>query len=397
MNTGENQQGLQQILDMSRLISIVLIGLHFYFFFYQAFYDWGLVSSITDQVLKNILKTGLFKTFDLTKWLCLGFLFISLLGARGRKSEQLKISLARNYSICGLVSFFGSYFLLRLFTDYKLTTVLYVVTTVTGYLLLLKGGTLFSRVIKVKLNNGDIFNSENETFPQEERLIENETSVNLPAIYKLKSKERTSHINFINLFRGLLVLGSPGSGKSYYVIRHVITQHIRKGFSMFIYDFKYDDLSIIAYNHYLKCSYLKMIRPKFYTINFDNLSYSHRCNPLDKDSMLDITDAAESARTILLGLNREWIKRQGDFFIESPINFLTAIIWFLRNYQDGEFCTLPHVIELMQVDYERLFSILRSEKEIEVLINPFITAFQNNAMEQLEGQIERLICLRVLK
>ena len=103
--------------------------------------------------------------------------------------------------------------------------------------------------------------------------------------------------------------------------------------------------------------------------------------------MLDITDAAESARTILLGLNREWIKRQGDFFVESPINFLTAIIWFLRRYQNGEFCTLPHVIELMQVEYDFLFTVLRTEKELEVLINPFITAYLNGAMEQLEGQI----------
>lgn len=103
--------------------------------------------------------------------------------------------------------------------------------------------------------------------------------------------------------------------------------------------------------------------------------------------MTDITDAAESARTILMGLNREWIKRQGDFFVESPINFLSAVIWYLKKYKDGEFCTLPHVIELMQVDYDSLFTLLRTEKEIEVLINPFVNAYMNDVMEQLEGQI----------
>src|SRR6201985_2022463 len=103
--------------------------------------------------------------------------------------------------------------------------------------------------------------------------------------------------------------------------------------------------------------------------------------------MLDITDAAESGRTILLGLNREWIRRSGDFFVESPINFLTAVIWYLRKFRDGEFCTLPHVIELMQVEYDQLFSVLRTEPEIEVLINPFVTAYLNDAAEQLEGQI----------
>ena len=184
-----------------------------------------------------------------------------------------------------------------------------------------------------------------------------------------------------------MVLGSPGAGKSYFVIRHVITQHIRKGFSMFVYDFKFDDLSIIAYNHYLKHRHLYKVPPEFYAINFEDLSRTHRCNPLEKENMLDITDASESARTILMGLNREWIRRQGDFFVESPINFLTAIIWFLRRYNDGEFCTLPHVIELMQVEYDKLFTILRTEKEIQALINPFVSAYINDVMEQLEGQI----------
>jgi type IV secretory pathway TraG/TraD family ATPase VirD4 len=103
--------------------------------------------------------------------------------------------------------------------------------------------------------------------------------------------------------------------------------------------------------------------------------------------MEDITDATESSRTIMLGLNRDWIKKQGDFFVESPINFVTAIIWFLRKHQDGKYCTLPHVIELMQLEYPILFKLLRTEREIEVLINPFESAFRNEAMEQLEGQI----------
>jgi len=387
MNTGENQQGLQKILDMTRLISILVLAFHFYYYCYQAFYGWGLSSKITDQVLKNIANTGLFSQFLKTKWITLGFLMLSLLGARGRKTEHLKMQTAVKYITAGLCFYFLSYFLLFLPFVFQTIAVLYILVTSLGYLLILKGGTLVSRVIQVKLDNKDIFNSENETFPQEERLLENEFSVNLPCVYQFRSLLRSSWINFIDPFRSLLVMGSPGSGKSYYVIQHVIKQHIEKGFSMFVYDFKFDDLSVIVYNHLRKNASRYAIPPSFYIINFDSLSHSHRCNPLDKDNMLDITDAAESARTILLGLNRDWIRRQGDFFVESPINFLTAIIWFLRKYQDGEFCTLPHVIELMQVGYEQLFSILRSEKEIEVLINPFITAFQHNAMEQLEGQI----------
>jgi hypothetical protein len=241
-------------------------------------------------------------------------------------------------------------------------------------------------LIKIRLGN-DIFNELNETFPQEERLLENEYSINLPARYRLKNQIRNSFINFINPMRGLLVIGSPGSGKSYFVIQHVIRQHIAKGFSMLVYDFKYDDLSKIAFNSLLKYKGRFKFPPKFYLINFDELSKSNRCNPLEPETMMDITDATEASRSIMLGLNREWISQQGDFFVESPINFVTAIIWFLKKYRNGKFCTLPHVIELMQVDYEKLFPVLKTEPEIEVLINPFISAYQHDAMEQLEGQV----------
>lgn len=156
---------------------------------------------------------------------------------------------------------------------------------------------------------------------------------------------------------------------------------------MFLYDFKYDDLSKLAYNKLLANQNNYAVRPKFYVINFDDLSRTHRCNPLDPEGMEDITDATEASRTILMGLNRDWIKKQGDFFVESPINFLTAVIWYLRKYMNGKFCTLPHVIELMQADYDKLFAVLREQEEIKVLINPFISAYQNKAMAQLEGQI----------
>jgi len=162
---------------------------------------------------------------------------------------------------------------------------------------------------------------------------------------------------------------------------------LKKGFSMFLYDFKYDDLSRLAYNKLLAYQNNYAVKPKFYVINFDDLSRTHRCNPLDPEGMEDITDATEASRTIMMGLNRDWIKKQGDFFVESPINFLTAVIWYLRRYQGGKYCTLPHVIELMQADYDKLFAVLREEEEIKVLINPFISAYQNKAMAQLEGQI----------
>lgn len=386
IQTAENQQALARISDMTRLLAIAILLIHFHYYCYGLFQLAGFVNRFTDRILENISSTGLLSAPYKSKVISLCLLFVSLIGTKGKKQEKLTAKSGIYLLFFGLAIFWIPALILGVSGPMKLLASLYIGLTLLGFSLILSGGTLLSRVIKVKLG-GDIFNRENETFPQEERLLENEFSINLPAEYILKGKRRRSWINFINPFRGILVLGSPGSGKSYFVIRHIITQHIRKGFSIFIYDFKFDDLSLIAYNSFLANQGAYKVPPRFYTINFDDLDRSARCNPLEPSTMLDITDAAESARTILLGLNREWIKKQGDFFVESSINFLTAVIWFLRRYQDGEFCTLPHVIELMQMNYDELFTILRVEKEIEVLVNPFISAYLNNAMEQLEGQI----------
>lgn len=385
MQTGENEQALRRIVDMTRLISIVLLLGHCYYYCYGAFKLWNATGEFGDKILGSVYRTGLFGNFYISKLAALGFLLISLLGAKGKKDEKLQFSAAFCRMLSGLLLYFLSGIFLLFLDAVILSSVSYMLVTALGFLLVLSGGTLLSRLISNRLASGDIFNSENETFPQEERLLENEYSINLPARYYLKKKLRSSWINIINPFRGLMVLGTPGSGKSYFVIRHVITQHIAKGFSMFVYDFKYDDLSKIVYNTFEKYRHVYAVMPKCYFINFDKIM--HRCNPLDPQSMEDITDASESARTILMGLNREWIKRQGDFFVESPINFLSAVIWYLRRYNDGEFCTLPHVIELMQIDYDSLFTLLRTDKEIEVLINPFVNAYLNDAMDQLEGQI----------
>lgn len=386
MQTGENIQGLRKIIDFTRLLSLIVLGIHLYISCYGAFKQWQLTAGITDHLLDILIKTGIADGNLKPKFIALGLLAVSLIGAKGKKDEKISLKIAITYIGIGLVIYFITGFFLLLQISLITIAILYIDLTGTGYLLILTGGTLLSRLLSIRLQD-DIFNRENETFPQEERLLENEYSINLPAQYNLKGKIRRSWINIINPFRALLVIGTPGSGKSYFVIRHVIDQHIRKGFTMFVYDFKFDDLTIIAYNTLLKYRNNYKRLPKFYIINFDDLSRSHRCNPLDPQSMTDITDATESARTIMLGLNMEWIKKQGDFFVESLINFVTAIIWFLKKYENGKFCTLPHVIELMQVDYDDLFPVLRTEKEIEVLINPFISAYVNKAREQLEGQV----------
>jgi hypothetical protein len=168
--------------------------------------------------------------------------------------------------------------------------------------------------------------------------MENEYSVNLPTRFYYKKKWNNGWINVVNPFRASIVLGTPGSGKSYAVVNQYIKQQIEKGYSLYCYDFKYPDLSTIAYNHLLnnQGGYKKV--PTFFVINFDDPSRSHRCNPLNPSFMNDIADAYESAYTIMLNLNRTWVQKQGDFFVESPIILFAAIIWYLRIYQDGKYC-----------------------------------------------------------
>lgn len=386
MQTGENEHGLRRIIDFTRLLSLVILAIHFYLVCYAAFRKWHLTAALADRIIGNFARMLIFKNTQLTKAVSLALLAVSLIGTRGRKEEKIRLRNALSYIGTGLLLFFGSQLLLSLQTTVILKASVYMIITGLGYVFVLTGGTYISRLLKLKFKQ-DIFNKANETFPQEERLLENEYSVNLPARYSLKGKTRKSWINMINPFRGTAVIGTPGAGKTYFVIRHIITQHIRKGFSMFLYDFKYPDLTKIAYNTLVNNLNVYEIKPQFYVINFDDLSRSHRCNPLDPDTMDDITDAMEAARTIMMGLNREWIRKQGDFFVESPIIYVTAMIWYLKKYQGGKYCTLPHVIELMQVEYAKLFAVLKKEREIDALINPFISAFENDAMDQLEGQI----------
>lgn len=380
MQTGENQEALRRIFDLLRFGSILVLLVHFYSVGYETFRSHHLTFGIVDRIIYNLSNSfsilqGTYKP----KFAALLLLAVSLLGSKGKKDEKLSLKPVLAYILIGLLLYFISFILLSFIQ-------LYIVVTVTGYLSILAGGSKLSRLLFLNLNK-DIFNDLNETFPQEERLLTNEYSINLPAQYSLKGKLKKSWINIINPFRALLVMGTPGSGKSYFVIRHVITQHIKKGFSFFIYDFKFPDLSRIAYNHLLKEHTNYPVPPKMYFINFDDLNRTHRCNVLYPDSLLDITDATESSRTIMLALNREWIKKTGDFFVESPINFTTAIFWYLKKYKQGRYCTLPHAIELAQIPYDRLFPVLSMEPEIEVLINPFVSAYINKAMEQLEGQI----------
>lgn len=259
-----------------------------------------------------------------------------------------------------------------------------------GYLLLLTAGWRASRRARGARRVEDPFNRDQQGFPQEERRRSNPYSLHFPARYFFRGRWKSSWINLINPFRGVLILGSPGSGKSYYLIREIIRQHIRQGFTLFVYDFKYDDLTRVAHHYWKKYRSSDSHPPSFFQLHFDDLSRSHRCNPLDPGSLMEISDAADSARTLLLGLNRLWIRKQGDFFVESSIQLLTAALWYLKSQARGRYCTLPHLLELIQQPYATLFTLLRCQEDLQPLVNPFVQAYQSGAVDQLEGQVASL-------
>lgn len=282
--------------------------------------------------------------------------------------------------------FFFNWWLLSVNASSGVCAVLYTTTLTGGFFCLLASGLWISRLLKNNLLE-DVFNTENESFLQETKLMENEYSVNLRTKFWFKGKMYNGFINLVNIFRATMILGTPGSGKSYAIVNQFIKQTIEKAYALYIYDFKFDDLSIIAYNHLIKYRHRYKVPPKFYVINFDNPRKSHRCNPLAPELMTDISDAYESSYTIMLNLNKSWVQKQGDFFVESPIVLFTAIIWFLKLYKNGKYCTFPHAIELLNKRYEDVFTILTSYPDLENYLSPFVDAWKGGASEQLQGQI----------
>jgi hypothetical protein len=385
MQGEDDLRGLAKIMAFMRAVSILLVLMHLYWFCYGFFLERGWTLEIVNKILGNFHRTaGLFSHSLYSKVFAILLLALSCLGTKGVKNE--KITWTKIYVVLGIgfVLFFLNFPLLKL--PILTATFFYILTTGLGYVALMVAGVWMSRLLRTNLMD-DVFNNENESFMQETKLMENEYSVNLPTKFYYKNKWNEGWINIVNPFRATIVLGTPGSGKSYAVVNNYIKQQIEKGFSMYIYDFKFDDLSTIAYNHLLKYRDKYKVQPKFYVINFDDPRRSHRCNPLNPDFMTDISDAYEAAYTIMLNLNRSWIQKQGDFFVESPIILLAAIIWYLKIYEDGKYCTFPHAIELLNKKYSDVFTILTSYPDLENYLSPFMDAWQGGAQDQLQGQI----------
>ena len=383
----DDLRALGKVMDFMRGISVIFLLINCYWFCYEAFNEWHFTLGIINKILMNFQRTtGLFSSILWTKLFCVVFLALSCLGTKGVKEEKITWPKIWTVLFSGFVFFFLNWWLLALPIGKVGAASLYIFTLSVGYICLLMGGVWMSRLLKNNLMD-DVFNTENESFMQETRLMENEYSVNLPTRFYYKKKWNKGWINVVNPFRASMVLGTPGSGKSYAIVNNYIKQQIEKGFAMYIYDYKFPDLSEIAYNHLLHHLDAYKVKPQFFVINFDDPRRSHRCNPINPAFMTDISDAYESAYTIMLNLNRSWIQKQGDFFVESPIILLAAIIWFLKIYENGKYCTFPHAIEFLNRPYAQIFPILTSYDELANYLSPFMDAWEGGAQDQLQGQI----------
>ena len=387
MQQEDDLRALAKIMEFGRAVSIFLLVVHVYVYCYPSITAWHLNLEVIDRILINFNNTtGIFNCILWSKLLAVLLLAVSCLGTHGVKGE--KITWPKIYAalVAGCALFFLNWWLLELPLPHMANTAFYIFTLTAGYLALLMSGLWMSRLYRHNLME-DVFNMENESFMQETRLMENEYSVNLPTRFYYKKRWNNGFVNIVNIFRACMVIGTPGSGKSYAIVNSYIRQLIAKGFAIYIYDYKFDDLSTIAYNSLLKNMDKYEVKPRFYVINFDDPRRSHRCNPINPEFMTDISDAYEASYTIMLNLNRTWIEKQGDFFVESPIILLAAIIWYLKIYKNGIYCTFPHAVELLNKPYSDLFTILTSYPELENYLSPFMDAWKGNAQDQLQGQI----------
>ena len=371
---------------------LAVLAFHLYLELHTFFSSYGLAHSITNGLLEklvinspNLVDRYLVKVFG---GCLIGYYSYSNRGVKSITMTQKGVLTDIGIGLLlyvGSVPMLSSGWLLEKAGVFGLS-VGYLVLTVAGVLYIIKGAQGLNRLIHFKPGE-DEMNEENETFLQEERLLENPYSINLPTQYTYKGKLRRGWLNITAPFRALLVMGIAGSGKSYGIVNSIIRQHLSKGFSMYVYDYKFPTLSLVTFNAMIRHKKKLAENTKFYCISFEFPEKSHRCNPLAPRYLPTRESAGQTALAIMLNLNKTWIDKEGEFFVDSPVSYITALIWYLRNYQGGKYCTVPHLVELVNKGHRKLFPILASYEDLEVNMAPFIAAYEDGAVDQLSGQM----------
>ncbi|MGF7218781.1 hypothetical protein GGR92_004960 [Spirosoma lacussanchae] len=433
--TNKEREGHTQTVELFIIAAIGLLLLHSLWYCHELIYSDSWIVEYLYSTLSNLnSRLGLFSNPFISKALVLLLLFLYAIGSKGKIDPSIGRNQVLHYGAVGLLLFIGSVPLLyaKTWVAPVAIDILYAGLTLAGTMQLIKGGQYLSRILFTRSSN-DIFNDTNEEFPQNETLVQNEFSIHFQTLYAYRGAWRRGLINVVNPFRSVIVLGLQGSGKTFAVLIQALWQSLYKGYVTYVYDFKFPDLTLEAYNAYRKTiaenTYAwtpadqladrkrrnDPLIPKFYVLNFDDIEYSHRCNPIDADGMTDVMDAYEAAQTVMLNLNRTWAQKQGEFFPESAINFLTSVLWYLRTVslkyrvlhateqakpadqqrpdilatyaRLASCCTFPHTLEFINRRYDETFALMERYPEVEIYVRPFIDARDGGAMEQLEGQI----------
>ncbi|MGA9213287.1 type IV secretion system DNA-binding domain-containing protein [Kaistella sp.] len=357
---------------------------------------------LLSELLGNFSKMGIFYPPLNAKFATVVLIALIAVGTKAKKKMDLNI--AKNIILpilVGLAMMFGSLLLTseaannalpRILPHLNLYQVLYILLSFIGALVAQIGADSISKLMQQKMGK-DRWNIEEESFAQNQELVQTDTSINIPYLFRFNKRINKGWIN-INPFRGTMVIGTPGSGKSFGVINPAIRQMIAKGFCLCIYDFKFPDLGQIAYYHHLlKKKNDSDYKHDFHVINLNDVEKSKRVNPFKKEYVKTLAEAQEMAEAMVSSLQKGGSSGGGGseaFFTQSAINFLSSCIYFFATFENGKYSDLPHILAFMNKSYKEIFDTLFTHEELESLLSPFKTAYDNKAFDQLEGQIGTL-------
>jgi len=364
---------------------ILLLAIHFFVVCYEAYRPAGMPGDILGRLQSMLLNIPLFVEGSSAKTMALVLAIISSWLSSTPSRQRVAYEFPLILALVGGAAYFSTSELVPLGTC-RLSADCYLGMTMVGYLILVASMSQLISATRYVFDTR-LFAPESSGFKQEEQLITTPVSLHFEARYRLNGRERKSYVNIVNPRRGVLIMGSPGSGKSWFIVEPAIEQLVQRGMALFVFDYKFPVLTQLAYTCFRRHAGAYPAGSRFYCINFTDLPHSHRCNLLDPETLVHNNDAIAISRTILLSINKSWIGRQGEFFVESPIDFLAALIWYLKVYKDGTYCTLPHVIELSKTPYSELFTLLNAEPATRGFVGPFKDAYINKTMEMLDGQI----------
>ena len=362
------------------------------------FTDLPDLSPTMELILQKLGNIVMYQDIYHSKLLTLVLIAIVSIGSRPKKSIELKplrqIVVPLLTGLClflGSIGFLETTIRTMVFNTFTLNETGYISTSLIGAILIHIALDNVSKQVKSGLMK-DRFNLENESFEQEQRKIQNPCSINVPMRYYYNHRMHKGWLNISNPFRGTLLIGTPGSGKTYSIIIPAIKQHLAGGFSMVLYDFKYPDLANVAYHHYRKqLKRRKLTNFNFHVINLNQLEKSRRVNPLKSEYLASMASATETAEALIEALRKSDKSHGSDqFFSQSAINFLAAIIYFFSRLEHGKYSTLAHVMAFTNHSYEEIFDTLHRMPELQSLLAPFQSAYEKRAFDQLEGQIGTL-------